>query len=188
MRIDLLPGTGNVVRFPAERRARPTLSLLREIAPDPRQVGLAADLHGIPHPVADLRDDTDAATAGHIRDHVLSGPGDARQAALRALLEPQLAQAVAACWDARDALAAAGDVWRAVERAQAAGSPHAEAMEQEAAELSRHAAELAVQADLCSQEVEGIARAVRVAERGEAWMPADRDAEFAESFGLAQPA
>jgi hypothetical protein len=32
MTSDLLPGTANVVRFPVERRARPTLDLLRAIA------------------------------------------------------------------------------------------------------------------------------------------------------------
>ena len=185
MRIDLMPGTGNVVRFPTERRVRPTLDLLREIAPDPRQVGLAANLHGIPHPIASLRDDTDAATATHIWDQVPAGPDDARQAALRALLEPWLIQAVAACWDAQDALDAAGKAGQAFEQAQATGNSHAEALEQEAAGLSRRAAELAVRADLCSQEAEGAARAVRIAERGEAWAPVDRDAEFAQSFGLA---
>ena len=29
MRVELLPGMTNVVRFPLERRARPTLELLR---------------------------------------------------------------------------------------------------------------------------------------------------------------
>jgi hypothetical protein len=32
LRIELVAGTSNVVRFPVERRARPTLDLLREIA------------------------------------------------------------------------------------------------------------------------------------------------------------
>jgi hypothetical protein len=35
---DTLPGTSNVVRFPIEERARPTLDLRREIAPDVRGV------------------------------------------------------------------------------------------------------------------------------------------------------
>ena len=33
----------NVIRFPVERRARPTLELLREIAPDSRVVCLLVD-------------------------------------------------------------------------------------------------------------------------------------------------
>ena len=43
MRIDLLPGTENVLRFPVERRACPTLALLREIAPDMREVWAIAE-------------------------------------------------------------------------------------------------------------------------------------------------
>ena len=135
-----------------------------------------------------MRDHTDADTAARIQDQVPDEPGDTRQAALRAMLEPYLAQAVAACWEAQDVLAAAGDARQAFEQAQAAGSPHAEAMEQEVAELSRRAAELAVQADLRSQEAEGAARAVRIARRGETWTPVDRDDDLAESFGLARSA
>ncbi len=33
MKFDLIPGTGGVVRFPTERRAKPTLLGLRELAP-----------------------------------------------------------------------------------------------------------------------------------------------------------
>jgi len=33
MKLELLPGTGGVVRFPAERRAKPTLALAEELAP-----------------------------------------------------------------------------------------------------------------------------------------------------------
>lgn len=34
MRVELLPGMTNVVRFPVERRAQPRLELLRGIAPE----------------------------------------------------------------------------------------------------------------------------------------------------------
>jgi hypothetical protein len=44
MRPDMLPGTPNVVRFPVERRARPTLDLMREIAPDVREVPAIAEV------------------------------------------------------------------------------------------------------------------------------------------------
>jgi hypothetical protein len=42
MRIEILAGTANVVRFPVERLVRPTLDLMREIAPDVREVLLIA--------------------------------------------------------------------------------------------------------------------------------------------------
>jgi hypothetical protein len=38
MWVELLPCLTNVVRFPIERRARPSLALLRELAPDVRRV------------------------------------------------------------------------------------------------------------------------------------------------------
>ena len=38
MRRELLPGTGNVYRFPVELAAKPTADLLRSVAPDVREV------------------------------------------------------------------------------------------------------------------------------------------------------
>lgn len=67
MTIELLPGTTNVVRFPIEERARPTLDLLREIA---REVGLVADFHGLDLPSPDFRHRVDAGPdAIKKRDH-----------------------------------------------------------------------------------------------------------------------
>ena len=37
MRIELTPGMTNVVRFPIERRAKPSMDLVRDIAPDSRE-------------------------------------------------------------------------------------------------------------------------------------------------------
>jgi len=37
MRWELLPGTGNVYRFPVELAAKPTADLLRSVAPDVRR-------------------------------------------------------------------------------------------------------------------------------------------------------
>ena len=55
MRVELLPGMTNVVRFPVERRARPTLELLRGIAPDVREVLNLAEAFGMEMPLPDLR-------------------------------------------------------------------------------------------------------------------------------------
>lgn len=188
MRIELLPGLTNVIRFPVERRARPTLDLLREIAPDPREVGNVAEAFGLDYPVVGLRDAADAGTAEYIREHVPSEPGEVRRAALQRVLEPLLTQAVAACREAHDAAVAASEVHQELVRAQTEGGYWVEPLETRAEELSGRAAELLVQAHLCSEEAEGAARAVRIAERGETWAPVDRDAEFAEAFGLARSA
>ncbi|GAV34201.1 hypothetical protein ROTAS13_01864 [Roseomonas sp. TAS13] len=185
MRIELLPGLTNVIRFPVERRARPTLELLREIAPDPREVGNVAEAFGLDYPVSGLRDAADASTAEYIRKHVPSEPGEARQAALRGVLEPLLTQAVTVCRDAHEAAVAAGEAHQALARAQTEGGFWIEPLEEQAEELSARAAELLVQAQLCSEQAEGAARAVRIAQGGKTWAPADRDTEFAEAFGLA---
>jgi hypothetical protein len=188
MRIELLPGLTNVIRFPVERRARPTLDLLREIAPDPREVGNVAEAFGLDNPTAGLRDAADADAAEYIRDQVTSEPGDVRRAALQAVLEPLLAQAVAACRDAHDAAVVASEAQQQLVRAQTEGGFWMEPLEDRANELSGRAAELLVQAHLCSEEAEGAARAVRIAERGEIWTPLDRDADIEELFGLARSA
>jgi hypothetical protein len=70
MRVELLPGMTNVVRFPVERRARPTLELLRGIAPDVREVLNLAEAFGMEMPVPDLRERVDAASRAHRK----SGP------------------------------------------------------------------------------------------------------------------
>lgn len=188
MRIELPPGLTNVIRFPVERRARPTLDLLREIAPDAREVGNVAEAFGLDYPVVGLRDAADAGTAEYIHQHVPSEPGEVRQVALQRVLEPLLTQAVAACRDAHDAAVAAGEAQQQLVQAKTEGGFWIEALGQRADELSERAAELLVQAHLCTEEAEGAARAVRIAERGETWAPVDRDAEFAEAFGLARSA
>ncbi|WP_424140112.1 hypothetical protein [Roseomonas chloroacetimidivorans] len=185
MRIELLPGLTNVIRFPVERRARPTLDLLREIAPDPREVGNVAEAFGLDYPVVGLRDAADAGTAEYIREHAPSESGEVRQEALQRVLEPLLTQAVWACRDAHDA---AGEAQQQLVHVQTEGGFWIELIAQRADELSERAAELLVQAHLCTEEAEGAARAVRIAERGETWAPVDRDAEFAEAFGLARSA
>ena len=188
MRIELLPGLTNVVRFPVERRASPTLDLLREIAPDPREVGNVAEAFGLDYPIVGLRDAADADTAEYIHGHVPDDPGKARQAALRELLEPLLIQAVTACRDAHDAAVAASEAQQQLVHAQTTGSFWIEPITQRADKLSGRAAELLVQAHLRygGNRRRGAGRADRGA--GEAWAPIDRDAEFAEAFGLTRSA
>lgn len=73
MRIERLPRTVNVLRFPVERRAQPTLALLREIAPDVREVLATAAAWDLESPVLDLRARVDAETAQYILDQFGGG-------------------------------------------------------------------------------------------------------------------
>lgn len=189
MRIELLPGLTNVVRFPVERRARPTLDLLREIAPDPREVGSAIEAFGLDDPTIGLRDAVDANTADHIANHVQDELGERRQADLDALLEPVVQQAVTGCRDAHDAAVAAGEAQQVLLHAQTQGSAWLEPIEAKAERLTTLAVELLVEAHRQTEEAEGVARAVGIARRGETWKPLDRHVSSAfDMFGIVQSA
>ena len=188
MRIELLPGLTNVIRFPVERRARPTLDLLREIAPDPREVGCAIEAFGLDDPTVGLRDAVDASTAEHILNQVPSEPGEARLSALDALLSPLLAQAITACREAHDAAVVAAEAQQQLLRAQTEGGFWLEPVEERANELTFLAVELLVDAHRSNEEAEGVARAVGFACRGETWAPIDRHGDIEDLFGLKRSA
>jgi len=118
MRIDLLPGTENVLRFPVERRAPPTLALLREIAPDMREVWAIAEAFSLTPPPLGLRDAADADAAEHIAQHAPAG-GPPREAMLAGMLDAVVRPAVAAARAANDAGLEAHEARQALLRAQA---------------------------------------------------------------------
>ena len=168
MTIELVPGTTNVVRLPSAGRTAPTLDLLREIAPDVREVSLIADAYGVAMPSDDLRHRADAETAEYILNQVDPQPGPARTAALRELLRPLLVVAVRACREARMAAAISDEARRRLALAKADGGYWITPLTERAADLSRHAAELLVAAYILSEEAEGAARAVSLAGIGSA--------------------
>lgn len=188
MRIELLPGMTNVIRFPIERQAQPSLDLLREIAPDAREVGCAIAAFGLDDPTVGLRDAVDASTAEHIPNNIPPEPGEARRAALDALLSPLLVQAVAACRHAHDAAVAACEAQQLLLRVQTDGGFWLEPIEERSNELTLRAVELLVEAYRSSEEVEGASRAVEIARRGETWAPVNRRGDVKELFGLARSA
>jgi hypothetical protein len=88
--------------FRWELRARPTLELLRDIAPDVREVLNLIEAFGMEAPVPDLRERADAATAEYIGNQV-PPHGQERNGMLRALQDEAVAPAVAAARAAYDA-------------------------------------------------------------------------------------
>lgn len=171
MASDLLSGTSNVVRFPVEERARPTLDLMRELAPDVRAVEMTAEAFDLALPATDFRHRVDAEAAEHIMNHIDTRPGNSRNAALRGLLDPLVAEAVKASRAWRRAAASAEEARRHAARARAEGGYWMEALEQRVDTLEREAAELLLEAHLRSEEAEGVGRAVRLARGGQAWRP-----------------
>ncbi len=66
MNIELLPGLTNVIRFPIELRAAPSMDVLYEIEPDSREVSLIAESYMLELPEPELFDLVDQETALHI--------------------------------------------------------------------------------------------------------------------------
>jgi hypothetical protein len=121
MEIDHLPGTDGVVRFPVERRAKPTLLLVEELAPRSDLVDAMADERA----GGEERPDTlvqaveaFTALAGMLE---FSMGVDAALAHLRAMNEVQVERACALGWAYRDAEAAAEAAELKLRNAKAAG-------------------------------------------------------------------
>lgn len=187
MPVELLPGMTNVVRFPVERRTRPTLALLRAIAPDIREVLTFADAFGIEPPDPALREQVDAATADYIATQ-LPPAGPERERLLAELLEPVLVRAVEACRAAQDASLPAGEAHDALRRAQRAGHVCVDRLQLRAEALTARLAEVLLIAHAHSEAAEGVARAADLARRGEAWAPRDGRAEADTLFGFSRAA
>jgi hypothetical protein len=184
MRIELLPGLTNVVRFPIERRVGPTLQVLRDIAPDVRELMSIAHAFGLATPVTDLRDRTDAETAEHILNHVPE-TGAKRQVALDALLEAVVARAVGACRAAHDLSLETTYAHQAMVRAQMYWRPGVPPLQERAEALTLTTVKMLVEAHARVEEAEGVARAVGIAQRGETWTPRDVRADEKALFGMA---
>ena len=121
MEIDHLPGTGGVVRFPVERRAKPTLLLAEELAPrSDLAAAMADELAG-----DEGRPDTLAEAAGAFTTLAealeFSMGVEAVLAHLRAMNAVQVERACALGWAYRDAEVAAEQAQLKLRNAEAAG-------------------------------------------------------------------
>ncbi|MGD0105973.1 MAG: hypothetical protein ABSC06_18320 [Rhodopila sp.] len=183
MHVELLTGMTNVVRFPVERRAHPTMEVLHQVLPDIREILALADSYQMDRPVSDLDDQVDAATAEHIANQVPKD-GPERGAMLTRLLDPVIARAVAACHVANDAWVEGGIAVAALRRAQTAGHYDIQSLEAQADALTEQAARRLLAAYGHYQEACGVARAVDLARRGVVWTPrgAHEDTEWLLGF------
>jgi hypothetical protein len=101
MRYETITLGSNVIRFPVELRAKPSIDLLIEVAPESRAVELIAEAFGFDPPDPDGRSKADRAMAETIAKTALPADPKERQAALNAMLKPLVDRAVAACGEAR---------------------------------------------------------------------------------------
>jgi hypothetical protein len=103
MRYETLTLGGNVIRFPVELRAKPSIDLLIDVAPDLREVELIAEAFGFDAPDPEGRAKADGAMADRIAAMDLPVDRQERWATLNAILKPLVDRAVAACAQARQA-------------------------------------------------------------------------------------
>ena len=178
MATDILPGTSNVFRFPTEERARPTLELMRVLAPDVRSLDMLAEAYGLELPADGFRDRVDAEAAEHILNSVEPLPGPNRTTQLRGLLEPVVVAAVNAARASRRAWGAVGEGRRQLARGRRKGGFWFAALEERLRTQELQAAEATVEAHLRAEEAEGIARAVHLARRGVVWTPRSINADM----------
>lgn len=155
----------NVIRFPLEERGKPTLDLMRMLAPDLRTIDILAEAFGLDMPDPNLRDQVDAETADAISRMVLQTNWLLRRKQLAALLAPEVSEAVEAARAAARARQAVDATRQALDRAP---SP---LLEQRLYALEVMAAEVTVDAHIRAEEAEGVARAVSLATSGTPWTP-----------------
>src|ERR1700728_4368677 len=103
MRYETMTLGGNVIRFPVELRAKPSIDLLIDVAPDSREVELIAEAFGFEAPDPEGRGRVDRATADRIAEIDLPVDREERRAALNAILKPFVDRAGAAGAGARQA-------------------------------------------------------------------------------------
>ena len=182
MRLEFMPIHPNVVRFPLERRVAPSLSLVRQIAPDPREVAVVAEVFGLPPVTTAWRQDADAAMAARLRRQTLPVEPEARRLALGRLLRPLVVRAVQACVRAEQVLGAAVEAQQRHLETEQAGFLYARSLRVAADAWAVAGVHAFVAAFRRSEEAEGAARAIGLARRGEVWRPSDRQAEAEELF------
>src|SRR5271166_2843441 len=76
MRYETMTLGSNVIRFPVELRAKPSIDLLIEVAPDSREVELIAEAFGFEAPDPDERSKADRAMAGDDREDGFAGQSE----------------------------------------------------------------------------------------------------------------
>jgi len=122
MKFDLIPGTGGVVRFPTERRAKPTLLGLRELAPREDLASAMADDRAGDDRAPDTMAEAVEAFSTLLKAMEFGMGREAALAQLRGLVATQVVQAHALCWEYRDAEAEAEEAGATLRAARASGA------------------------------------------------------------------
>lgn len=169
MRFDHLPGT-EVVRFPVERRAAPTLLLAQELAPRHDLAEAMADERSAGEPRPDMMATAAEAFTSLVEALEFSMGQDAAVAHMRALVEVQVRQACALGWQYQDAEVEAEAVAAQLKAARAAGALAAmDALDERVRRSRALWAEAALAARAATDAAAGAQAALDYHERGETW-------------------
>ena len=190
MRYETMTLGSNVIRFPVELRAKPSIDLLIEVAPDSREAELIAEAFGFEAPDPDGRGEADRAMAETISRMDLPADPKERRAALNAMLKPLVDRAVAACGEARQAALRSDEAGEKLASAQIEGGYWLAPLEDAANHWAVESARLQLTAYEAAQAAHGAGRAIEFAKRGEPWRPSnleeDVDALIAAQRALAR--
>ena len=188
MRWELLPGSSKVYRFPVELVAKPTADLLRSVAPDVREVSLAAEAFRLEEPPMEVRDASDRAMAERIAA-TTCWPEDAKakRAALETMPKPLVERALRMCREAREAGLRSDDAAEKFVSAELEGGYWLKPLKDASDYWAMESARRLIEAYAASEAALGAERAVGFAMRGEAWRPFDvREEVEALFFGAAR--
>jgi hypothetical protein len=178
MRYETLTLGGNVIRFPVELRAKPSIDLLVDVAPDSREVELIAEAFGFDGPDPEGRGKADRAMAETIATMDLPADRQERRSALNAILKPLVDRAVAACARARQASLRSDEDNEKFASAQVEGGYWLEPLKEAADYWAVEAARLQIVAHEAAQAAHGAGRAIEFAKRGETWRPSSVDEDI----------
>ena len=161
----------NVIRFPIELRAKPSIDLLIEVAPDSREVELIAEAFGFEAPDPERRRETDCGMAETIAKTDLLVDPKERRPALNAMLKPLVDRAVAACTEARQAALRSDEAGAKLASAQMEGGYWLKPLEDAANHWAVASARLPLVAHAAAEAAHGAGRAIAFAKRDEPWRP-----------------
>jgi hypothetical protein len=163
----------NAVRFPVERRGRPSYEMMCYMAPDERMIPTLADAMNIEDFDQGLRDDSDREMAEYLADLVLPADRQARRQMLRGLEESALKPAISACIAAKRTADESYRACRLAIDAREADAKNASAFAGRANLRLNVSARAALEAHRLCEIARGKCRAITMAEMNEPWSPFD---------------
>jgi hypothetical protein len=160
MRLELTVGDCHLVRFPVERRQKPSLQLLHDIAPREDHVTYVIESFCLKVSIANIRNEAMQGMTSHIATHNWPDAREEMDAELADILEGFVTRAIEACIEADKANHIATTALTFSIDADAKGDIMASVLRAQADTLTTKAARRLVKAHMRIEEANGIADAI----------------------------